>query len=72
MGDIEDKIHSKMSKIKPCYLLKKTDKEVKPHYFEESKDKVVEGEIDNDDNDEYVYYFLVERAPTRSRGCNGV
>ena len=28
-------------------------------------------ERDNDDNDEYVYYFFMERAPARSRGWNG-
>ena len=33
---------------------------------------MVEGEGDNDDNDECVYYFLMERVPTRSRGWNGV
>ena len=49
---------------------KKKLKEIKPHSSEESEDKVVEGEIDNDDNDEYVYYFLTERAPARSRGWN--
>ena len=32
---------------------------------------MVKGEIDNYDNDEYVYYFLTERAPARSRGWNG-
>ena len=47
-------------------LVKNTYKEVKTHYSEESKDKVVEGEIDNDDNDEYVYYLLMERVPARS------
>ena len=30
------------------------DGEVKPHYSEERKNKVVEGEIDNDNNGEYV------------------
>ena len=44
----------------------KTYKEIKPRSSEESKDKMVEGERDNDDNDEYVYYFLMERAPARS------
>ena len=47
-------------------LVLKTYKEVKPHFSEESEDKVVEGERDNDDNDEYVYYFLMERSPARS------
>ena len=28
-----------------------------------------EVERDNDENDEYVY-FVMYRAPTRSRGCN--
>ena len=32
---------------------------------------MVEGERDNDDNDEYVYYLLMEREPTRRRGWNG-
>ena len=32
---------------------------------------MVEVERDNDANDEYVYYFLIEVAPTRIRGCNG-
>ena len=31
---------------------------------------MVEGEIDNDDNDEYVYYFIMERAPARSQRWN--
>ena len=26
----------------------------------------------NDDNDEYVYYLLMDRAPVRIRGCWGV
>ena len=52
-------------------MVLKTYKEVKPHYSEESEDKVVDGERDNYDNDEYVYYFLVERATARSRGWNG-
>ena len=52
-------------------LVFKTYKEVKPHSSEESEDKVVEGERDKYDNDEYVYYFLMEKAPTRSRGLNG-
>ena len=46
-------------------MVLKTYKEVKPHSSEESEDKVVEGERDNDDNDEHVYYFLMERAPAR-------
>ena len=32
---------------------------------------MVEGERDKYDNDEYVYYFLMGRAPARSRGWNG-
>ena len=52
-------------------LVLKTYKEVKPHSSEESKDKVVEGERDKYDNDEHVYYFLMGRAPARSRGWNG-
>ena len=51
-------------------LVLKTYKEVKPHSSEESEDKVIEGEIDKYDNDEYVYYFLMGRAPARSRGWN--
>ena len=31
---------------------------------------MVDGDRDNDDNDEYINYFLMERAPTRSRGWN--
>ena len=45
--------------------------EVKPYSSEESEDKVVEKESDNDDNDENVYYLLMERAPARSREWNG-
>ena len=45
----------------------KTYKEVKPHYSEESEDKVVERERENYKKYEYVYYFLVDRAPARSR-----
>ena len=44
----------------------KTYKEVKPHYSEESEDKVVEVERDNYNNDEYVSFLLMERAPARS------
>ena len=66
-GEIYGEIHSKMTKI---YWFKNY-KEVKPHYSEEIEDNLVEGEIDNDENDEYIYYFLVERAPERSRGWNG-
>ena len=32
---------------------------------------MVEGERENDDNDEHVYYLLMERAPARGRGWNG-
>ena len=52
-------------------MVLKTYKEVKPHSYEESEDGVVEGYIYNDDNDEYVYYFLIEKASARSRGWNG-
>ena len=52
-------------------MVLKTYKEVKPHSSEESEDKVVDGDRDNDDNDEYVYYFLMERAPAISQGWNG-
>ena len=48
-------------------LVLKTYKEIKPYSSEESEDKVVEGEIDNDDNYEYIYYFLMEIAPARSQ-----
>ena len=51
-------------------LVLETYKEVKPHSSEESEHKVVEGERDNYDNDEFVYYSLIERAPARSRGWN--
>ena len=49
-------------------LVLKTYKEVKPPSSEEKEDGVVEGERDNYDNDEYVYYLLMERAPARSQG----
>ena len=32
---------------------------------------MVEGDIDNDENYEYVYYLLMERAPSIIRGWNG-
>ena len=48
-------------------MILKTFKEVKPNSSEESEDKVVEGERDKYDNDEHVYYFLMGRAPARSR-----
>ena len=41
--------------------------EVKPHSLEESKDKVVMREIENDDNDKYVYYFFIDRSPAISQ-----
>ena len=71
MGEIDGEIHSKMAKMKTCYWFKKNYKEIKPHSSEESEDKVVEGERDKYDNDEHVYYFLMGRAPARSRGWNG-
>ena len=37
-------------------MVKKNYKEIKPHSSEENEDNVVEGEIYNDENDEYVYY----------------
>ena len=49
----------------------KNYKEVKPHFSEESEDKVVKVDRDKYDNDEHVYYFLMGRAPARSRGLNG-
>ena len=52
-------------------MVLKTNKEVKPESSEESKDRMVEGERENDDNDEYVNYFLMERTPARNRGWNG-
>ena len=51
-------------------MLLKTFKGVKPHYSEEIEEKVVEGDRYNDDNYEYVYYFLMDRAPARNRGWN--
>ena len=33
---------------------------------------MVEGEIDNDENDEYIYYFLTEISPERTQVWNGV
>ena len=68
-GDIDGEIHLKMAKI---YWFFKKNKEIKHNYSEESEDNVVEGERDNDDSDEYVYYFLMDRAPTRSRLWDGV
>ena len=32
---------------------------------------MVERERDNDDNDEYVYYFITEIEPARRQGWNG-
>ena len=52
-------------------MAKKTYKKVKIHSSEEIEDTVIEVERDNDENDEYVYYFLMERAPSRSQGWNG-
>ena len=57
-------------KTAKIYWLKK-NKKVKPHSSEESEDKVVEVDRDKYDNDDYVYYFLMERAPERIRGWNG-
>ena len=68
VGGIDHKIHSKTSKI--C-LFKKIYKEVKSHSSEESEDKLFEGERDNYNNYEYLYYFLIERAPARIQGWNG-
>ena len=51
-------------------LFLKPYKEVKSHSSEESEDKVVEVEIDNDYNDEYLCYYLMERAPTGIKGWN--
>ena len=47
-------------------MVKKTYKKVKPHSSEESEDKVVEGERDNDENDEYLYYLIMDIAHARS------
>ena len=47
------------------YIGFKTYKEIKPHYSEESEDNVVDRERDNDNNYEYVYYFIMERALAR-------
>ena len=52
-------------------LVFKNYKKLKPHSSEESADKVVEVERDNYENDKYVYHLLMDRAPARSRGCNG-
>ena len=59
-----------MDKNENLLLVFKTYKEVKPHSSEESEDKVVEGERDKYDIDEH--YFLMGRAPARSRGWDGV
>ena len=48
-------------KNKTLIFVLKTCKEVKPHSSEESEDNVVDGDRDNDENDEYVYYFITER-----------
>ena len=64
--EIDNEIH-----LKAAMLVLKTYKEVKPHSSEEIKDKVVEGERDRYDNDEYVNYLLMERAPVRSLVWNG-
>ena len=61
----------KYEKNKTLLLVLKTYKEVKSHSSEESEDKVAEEERDNDENYKYVYCFLVERAPARSRLWNG-
>ena len=53
------------------YVGLKIYKKLKPHLSEESENSVVEGERYNYDNDEYVYSFLMERAPARIRGWNG-
>ena len=50
----------------------KAYKEVKTHSSEEIKNKEVEGERDNDENNEYVYYFIVKIAPERSQGVPGL
>ena len=50
-GGVDGEIHSKTAKR--CWF-KNIYKEVKPHSSEENEDKVVEGERDNHDNDEYV------------------
>ena len=71
MREIDDKIHLKMSKIKPLYWFQKTYKEVKHHYSEEKENNVVEGERENHDNDEYVYYLHMEIAPAIIQVWNG-
>ena len=71
MGGVDDEIHSKMSKNKTLILVFKTYKRVKPHSSEESEDRVVERYIYNYDNDEYVYYFPMERSLARIQGWNG-
>ena len=48
-------------------MVLKTYKEVKPHSSEKIKDKVAEGERYNDDNDEYVYYLLMESTFKKPR-----
>ena len=47
-------------------LVKKPFKKVKPHSSEESVDKVIEGEKNKYENDEYLYCLHTERAPARS------
>ena len=63
-GEIDGEIHFEDGEN---VLVFKTYKEVKPHYSKGSKEEVVQGYIYNYDNDEYVYYFLIEREPTRNR-----
>ena len=47
-------------------LVLKNFRDVKPHSSEEREYKVVEVEIDNYENDEYVYYLLMERVESDS------
>ena len=52
-------------------MVLKTYKELKTHYYEESKYKVVGGDKYNDENDEFVYYSLMEISSAKNWGWNG-
>ena len=67
-GEIEGEINLKS--VKRCWF-KNIYMEVKPHSSKVNEDKVVEGDRDSYNNDEYAYCFLVERAPAIIRVWNG-
>ena len=49
------------------HIEEKNYEELKTYSSEEIENLVVEGERDNDEDDEYLYYLLMERAHARSR-----